>query len=91
MYVAFDVLYRLLQHAGYRVQYVRNFTDVDDKIIARAAAAGMRCDELTERFIAEFTAVRPHCIAWHSSLNQTVPCRASCRGLRTWGARGAPG
>ena len=55
MYVAFDVLYRLLRALGYEVRYVRNFTDVDDKIIARAAAAGGEDPlALSRRFIAEF-------------------------------------
>ena len=56
MYVAFDVLYRLLRTLGYEVTYVRNFTDVDDKIIARAAAAGEDALELSRRFIGEFHA-----------------------------------
>ncbi|EFN53199.1 hypothetical protein CHLNCDRAFT_137034 [Chlorella variabilis] len=55
-YVAFDVIYRLLRHLGYAVTYVRNFTDVDDKIIARAAAAGEEPLALARRFIAEFHA-----------------------------------
>jgi len=55
VYTAFDVLYRLLAAGlGYDVQYVRNFTDVDDKIIARAADAGEDPLALAGRFIAEF-------------------------------------
>ncbi|KAG2430293.1 hypothetical protein HYH02_013771 [Chlamydomonas schloesseri] len=55
VYVAFDVLYRFLTSAcGYDVTYVRNFTDIDDKIIARAQQAGVETSELTERFIDEF-------------------------------------
>ncbi|WIA09089.1 hypothetical protein OEZ85_008502 [Tetradesmus obliquus] len=54
VYVAFDVLYRLLRHLQYDVQYVRNFTDVDDKIIARAAATGEDPPALSARFITEF-------------------------------------
>ncbi|EFJ50479.1 hypothetical protein VOLCADRAFT_58337 [Volvox carteri f. nagariensis] len=55
VYVAFDVLYRFLTAAcGYDVQYVRNFTDIDDKIIARAQQSGVDPSELTERFIREF-------------------------------------
>lgn len=34
-YITYDVLLRVLRHAGYEVTYVRNFTDIDDKIIAR--------------------------------------------------------
>ncbi|KAL6756771.1 tRNA synthetases class I (C) catalytic domain-containing protein [Haematococcus lacustris] len=55
VYVAFDILYRLLTAGlGYRVQYVRNFTDIDDKIIARANEKGEDPLELANRFIVEF-------------------------------------
>eukprot|EP00775_Hariotina_reticulata_P013671 gene13671-13793_t len=54
VYVAFDVLYRLLRHLQYDVQYVRNFTDIDDKIINRAAEAGEDPLQLSARFIEEF-------------------------------------
>ena len=50
--VSFDVITRYLRHAGYEVEYVRNITDVDDKIIKRAAENGETCSQLTERFIA---------------------------------------
>ncbi len=50
--VSFDVITRYLRHAGYQVEYVRNITDVDDKIIKRAAENGEYCDQLTDRFIA---------------------------------------
>ena len=53
-YVAFDVVHRYLEHLGYDVTYVRNFTDVDDKIIKRAAEAETTTGELTERCIAAF-------------------------------------
>ena len=49
MYVAFDVLYRTLRERGLEVQYVRNFTDVDDKIIARAAESGEDPATLSQR------------------------------------------
>ena len=55
-YVAFDVLVRVLTHLGYSVDYVRNFTDIDDKIIARAAQNGEEPLALSARFIDEFTA-----------------------------------
>ncbi len=47
--VVFDVLYRLLRHVydADHVTYVRNFTDVDDKIIARAEESGVPIDEIT--------------------------------------------
>lgn len=53
-YVVFDVVQRTLRALGYPLHYVRNFTDVDDKIIARANQNGESCDALTERFIAAF-------------------------------------
>ena len=57
--MAFDVLYRLLSQAlKYDVQYVRNFTDVDDKIIARATERGEDPLELAGRFIKEFHLVK---------------------------------
>lgn len=49
-YVAFDVINRYLRFSGYDVTYVRNITDVDDKIIKRAAENNESCDALTERF-----------------------------------------
>ncbi|GGW50919.1 cysteine--tRNA ligase [Alishewanella tabrizica] len=49
-YVAFDVMNRYLRFSGYDVTYVRNITDVDDKIIKRAAENNESCDALTQRF-----------------------------------------
>ncbi len=53
-YVAFDVIYRYLKEKGFRVTYVRNFTDVDDKIIKRANELGVKTEEITEKYISEF-------------------------------------
>lgn len=50
--VAFDVITRYLRWRGWDVNYVRNITDVDDKIIRRAAENGESVDALTERMIA---------------------------------------
>ncbi|WP_409526299.1 cysteine--tRNA ligase [Nitrincola sp. MINF-07-Sa-05] len=50
--VAFDVITRYLRWRGWDVNYVRNITDVDDKIIRRAAENGESVDTLTERMIA---------------------------------------
>lgn len=50
---AFDVIARYLRHKGYDVNYVRNITDIDDKIISRAKENGEAFDVLTERFINE--------------------------------------
>ncbi|XP_057961080.1 cysteine--tRNA ligase 2, cytoplasmic-like isoform X2 [Malania oleifera] len=52
--VSFDVLYRYLLHLGYEVNYVRNFTDVDDKIIRRANELGEDPLSLSSRFCQEF-------------------------------------
>jgi cysteinyl-tRNA synthetase len=52
--IVFDVVYRYLQYAGYRVTYVRNYTDVDDKIINRANERGITSKELAETFIRAF-------------------------------------
>ncbi|RKT45187.1 cysteine--tRNA ligase [Thiocapsa rosea] len=49
--VVFDVVYRYLRALGYEVTYIRNITDIDDKIIRRAAEAGEPMQALTERFI----------------------------------------
>lgn len=54
VYVTFDILYRYLQHLGYEVKYVRNFTDIDDKIIARANDLGEDPLSLSNRFCKEF-------------------------------------
>ncbi|TNC82638.1 MAG: cysteine--tRNA ligase [Oleiphilus sp.] len=49
--VGFDVITRFLRHIGYDVTYIRNITDVDDKIFARAAENGEPFEDLTARFI----------------------------------------
>ena len=51
--VAFDVAVRFLRWAGWQVRYVRNWTDVDDKIIRRAAERGVDPRELAQHFIDE--------------------------------------
>ena len=51
MMVVFDLVARYLRAAGFEVTYVRNITDIDDKIIARANENGERMSALTERFI----------------------------------------
>jgi cysteinyl-tRNA synthetase len=52
--VVFDVIYRYLRYKGYEVIYVRNFTDVDDKIIKRAHEEGGSTEEIAARYIKEF-------------------------------------
>jgi len=51
--VVFDVVSRYLQHLGYQVKYVRNITDIDDKIIARSSESGVDFQQLTKHFIDE--------------------------------------
>ena len=51
--VVFDVVTRYLRASGYEVTYIRNITDIDDKIIARANENGESIQALTERFIDE--------------------------------------
>ena len=53
-YVAFDTIIRFLRYLDYEVRFVRNFTDVDDKIIKRANEINQPIDEITNRFISEF-------------------------------------
>jgi len=49
--VIFDVFYRLLKYLGYEVIYVRNITDIDDKIINRSNKEGIPWKELTQKYI----------------------------------------
>ncbi len=52
--LAFDMIVRYLRYRGYKVTYIRNFTDIDDKIIKRAAEQNTTTEELANRFIDEF-------------------------------------
>ena len=52
--VAFDILVRLLRYKGYEVTFVRNFTDVDDKIIKRANDEGVSSTEIAETYIKAY-------------------------------------
>ncbi|AQU05192.1 cysteinyl-tRNA synthetase [Dehalococcoides mccartyi] len=53
-YINFDVIRRYLTYKGYRVKYIQNFTDIDDKIIAKANAQGIEPSTLAERNIGVF-------------------------------------
>lgn len=55
VFVVFDVVQRFIRSLGYDLKYVRNHTDVDDKIIARAAEVGQDPLELSAHFIAELS------------------------------------
>jgi len=53
--IVFDVIHRFLKYrAGYNVIYVRNYTDIDDKIINKARNEGVTFKEISEKYIAEF-------------------------------------
>lgn len=52
--IVFDVIYRYLRSRGYEVTYVRNYTDIDDKIIHRANQEGVSWKVIAERYIREF-------------------------------------
>jgi len=57
-YVTFDVLYRLLKFLGYQTTYVRNFTDIDDKLLNRAQQEfndRMRYQEIAQRYMLSFS------------------------------------
>ena len=51
--IVFDTVRRYFEHRGYKVNYVSNFTDVDDKIIKKAIEEGVDADVISERYIAE--------------------------------------
>jgi cysteinyl-tRNA synthetase len=52
--LVFDVLRRYLEYSGYAVTFVKNFTDVDDKIIKRANEQGVSCETVTQKFIQAY-------------------------------------
>ena len=51
--IVFDTVRRYMEHRGYEVNYVSNFTDVDDKIIKKAIEEGVEASVISERYIAE--------------------------------------
>ena len=51
--IIFDTVRRYFEYKGYNVNYVSNFTDVDDKIIKKAIEEGVTADEISKRYIAE--------------------------------------
>ena len=52
--LVFDVIRRYLEFSGYQVEFVKNFTDVDDKIIKRANEQGVSCDTITAKYIEAY-------------------------------------
>ncbi len=53
-FVVFDTLRKYLEYRGYKVKFVQNFTDVDDKIINKAREEGVTAPEISEKYIAEY-------------------------------------
>lgn len=53
-FIVYDTLRRYLEYRGNRVDFVQNFTDIDDKVIRRAAEEGCSCKELADRMIREY-------------------------------------
>lgn len=53
-FIIFDTMRRYLEYIGYKVTFVQNFTDIDDKMIRRANEEGITVQQLGERFIAEY-------------------------------------
>ena len=59
--IVFDTVRRYMEHKGYEVNYVSNFTDVDDKIIRKANEEGVTADEIAKRYMkrtAPYTSAR---------------------------------
>ena len=53
-FVTFDLLRRFFEYLGYEVTFVQNFTDIDDKVIAKANVEGVTFNEVAERYIKEY-------------------------------------
>ncbi|MDD4188843.1 MAG: class I tRNA ligase family protein, partial [Eubacteriales bacterium] len=53
-FIIFDVLRRYLEYRGFEVEFVQNFTDIDDKMIMNAAAEGITVCEMADRYIKEY-------------------------------------
>ncbi len=54
VFITFDTFRRFLKYLGYKVTYVQNFTDIDDKLIKRANEEGITVKELAEKYIQEY-------------------------------------
>lgn len=75
--IVFDTLRRYLEYKGYEVNYVSNFTDVDDKIIKRANEEGVDASVISERYIAEvkkdMEALNVRCASTHPKATEEIP------------------
>ena len=78
-FITFDVLRRYLEHKGYDVTFVQNFTDIDDKMIKRANEEGITVKELGERFIKEYFV--------DAKALGIRPCHGASQGHRAYSAR----
>ena len=76
--IAFDVVRRYLRYSGFAVTFVRNITDIDDKIIKRAAEREEPIDTFTERFIA-LHAPRLRCPRHPAARSRAARDRTMCR------------
>ncbi len=65
--LVFDVIRRHFENSGYRVEFVKNFTDVDDKIIKRATEQGVTCDTIAAKYMQ----------AYHEDMEKLGICPAS--------------
>ena len=53
-FVVFDTMRKYLEYRGYKVKFVQNFTDVDDKIIKKAKEEGVTAGQISEKYIEEY-------------------------------------
>ena len=75
--VAFDIIVRYLRHTGYDVTYVRNFTDIDDKIIRKANQEGIPFAAVTKKYIDAFQRAKSRGSFFRSSTSTRAPARRS--------------
>ena len=76
-FVVFDTLRKYLEYRGYKVKFVQNFTDVDDKIINRAKEEGISAQEVSEKYIKEYfkdaAALNVRKATVHPKVTETMP------------------
>ncbi|MCI8608476.1 MAG: cysteine--tRNA ligase [Firmicutes bacterium] len=76
-FVVFDTLRKYLEYRGYKVKFVQNFTDVDDKIINRAKEEGITAPEVSEKYIEEYfkdaAALNVKKATVHPQVSKTIP------------------
>lgn len=76
-FVVFDTMRKYLEYRGYKVKFVQNFTDVDDKIINRAREEGITAPEVSEKYIEEYykdaAALNVKKATVHPQVSQTIP------------------